>query len=101
MNVENYDNAAPELDLNTVLVRIKQGWLIPGHVADTQFWSLVGISSMHSGKVISALFDFLVQGKPRKEVCISYGVNSGHFSIGLNRLQHISHTVAEMVEYYR
>ncbi|TQO04743.1 UNVERIFIED_ORG: adhesin biosynthesis transcription regulatory protein [Citrobacter freundii] len=100
MNAENNDNVVSDLDSNTVLVRIKQGWLIPGHVADTQFWSLVGISSMHSDKIINALFDFLVKGKPRKEACISYGVNSGHFSIGLNRLQHISHAVAKMAEYY-
>ncbi|EEJ2306421.1 transcriptional regulator [Salmonella enterica subsp. enterica] len=83
-----------------ISARLKQGWLTPGHVSDTQFWLLLGISSMHSEKVINALFDFLVKGRARKEVCNEYSVNSGHFSIGLNRLQHISHTAAKMAEYY-
>jgi hypothetical protein len=100
MNAENYDNVESDLDSNIVLARIKQGWLISGHVRDAHFWLLVGISSMHSDRAINALFDFLVKGKPRKEACLEYGVNSGHFSIGLNRLQHISHAAAKMAEYY-
>ncbi|ECU3284685.1 transcriptional regulator [Salmonella enterica subsp. enterica serovar Javiana] len=100
MIVEKCSNTISHLTSSEISARIRQGWLIPGSVTDAHFWSLVGISSMHSDKIINALFDFLVKGKPRKEVCISYGVNSGHFSIGLNRLQHISHAAAKMAEYY-
>ena len=93
-------NSISNLTSSDISARLKQGWLIPGHVSDTQFWLLVGISSMHSEKIINALFDFLVKGRARKDACNEYSVNSGHFSIGLNRLQHISHTAAKMAEYY-
>lgn len=80
--------------------RARQGWLIPGNVPEEQYWLLIGISSMHSEKIIGALLDFLVRGVSRKESCGIHNVNSGHFSIGLNRLQHISHAAAKLSEYY-
>ena len=82
------------------LIRAKLGWLIPGEVPETQFWLLVGISSMHSKKMISALMDYLVNGISRKDACNLHKVNSGHFSIGLGRLQNISHSVSKLSEYY-
>lgn len=100
MQTEKNCDAFYHLTSGGISARMRQGWLVPGRVTDTQFWLLVGISSMHSDKIISALFDFLVKGRPRKEVCLEYNVNSGHFSIGLNRLQHISHAAAKMAEYY-
>lgn len=81
--------------------RARQGWLVPGFTSETQFWLLVGASSMHSNKVISALFDYLVRGVARKDACAGHGVNSGHFSIGLNRLQDLSHTAAKLSVYYQ
>jgi hypothetical protein len=80
--------------------RARQGWLISGYVSEEQFWLLVGASSMHSEKVIKALFDYLVNGTTRKSACAEHGVNSGHFSIGLNRLQHLSHTAAKLAAFY-
>ncbi|MCU6343476.1 adhesin biosynthesis transcription regulatory family protein [Escherichia coli] len=88
------------LSRNDLANRSRQGWLIPGYVSEEQFWLLVGASSMHSEKVINALFEYLVQGKTRKEACNKYKTNSGHFSIGLNRLQHFSHTGAKLAKYY-
>ncbi|MCU6345215.1 adhesin biosynthesis transcription regulatory family protein [Escherichia coli] len=81
--------------------RARQGWLISGYVSEEQFWLLVGASSMHSDKVIKALFDYLVNGAARKNACAEHGVNSGHFSIGLNRLQHFSHTAAKLAVFYQ
>lgn len=83
-----------------LMARARQGWLIPGFVSETQFWLLVGASSMHSEKIIRALFDYLVNGVARKSVCAAHSVNSGHFSIGLNRLQHLSHTAAKLAVFY-
>lgn len=100
MQEENYGEFALHLDSQDFTARLKQGWLISGYVRDAHFWLLVGISSMHSDRAINALFDFLVKGKSRKEACLEYGVNSGHFNIGLNRLQYISHAAAKMAEYY-
>lgn len=88
------------LSADELLIRSRQGWLIPGKVSEEQFWLLVGVSSMHSEKIIGALLDYLVKGKTRKESCNAHNVNSGHFSIGLNRLQHISHAVAKLAGYY-
>jgi hypothetical protein len=86
---------------NELMARARQGWLVPGFVSETQFWLLVGASSMHSEKVIKALFDYLVNGVSRKSACAAHCVNSGHFSIGLNRLQHLSHTAAKLAVFYQ
>lgn len=83
-----------------LIARCRQGWLISGGVTEEQFWLLLGVSSMHSNKVKNALFAYLVDGATRKEACATYGVNSGHFSIGLARLQYISHAAAKLAKFY-
>lgn len=100
MTTEKKERDLHRLSSDELMVRARQGWLIPGRVLEGQFWLLIGISSMHSEKIIGALLDYLVRGKTRKESCNTHNVNSGHFSIGLNRLQHISHAVAKLAEYY-
>lgn len=100
MATEKKEEDVNRLSSDELLIRARQGWLIPGNVREGQFWLLVGASSMHSEKIIGALLDYLVRGKTRKESCDAHNVNSGHFSIGLNRLQHISHTAAKLSEYY-
>ena len=55
---------------------------------------------MHSEKVIKALFDYLVNGISRKKSCCLHQVNSGHFSIGLSRLQYLSHAAAKLSQFY-
>lgn len=92
---------ASHINRDELVARARQGWLIPGLVSETQFWLLVGTSSMHSEKVIRALFDHLVDGVARRNACVKHCVNSGHFSIGLNRLQHISHTAAKLALFYQ
>lgn len=89
------------LNHQELLTRAHQGWLLSGYVSEAQFWLLVGISSMHSEKIIKALLEYLVLGIPRKDACEKYHVNSGHFSIGLSRLQHISHAAAKLAEHYK
>ncbi|MFU1806299.1 PapB/FocB family fimbrial expression transcriptional regulator, partial [Enterococcus faecium] len=49
-------------------------------MAHDQFEALIEISSIHSHKVIPALYDHLVKGIPRKEVCQQHGVNAGYLS---------------------
>lgn len=100
MIVERTSKHISYLTQQEVAVRAKQGWLISGIVPEPQFWLLVGVSSMHSDKIINALCDYLVRGTSRKEACNTHEVNSGHFSTSLNRLQHISHAVAKLAEYY-
>lgn len=92
---------ASHIKHDELVARARQGWLIPGLVPESQFWLLVGTSSMHSEKVIKALFDHLVNGATRRNVCVKHCVNSGHFSIGLNRLQHLSHTAAKLALFYQ
>lgn len=100
MIAERTNKHISHLTQQEIAVRAKQGWLIPGFVPEPQFWLLVGVSSMHSDKIINALCDYLVKGISRKEACNIHDVNSGHFSISLNRLQHISHAAAKLAEYY-
>lgn len=99
MNKNDKESVLPLSD-NELLIRARQGWLIPGKVSEEQFWLLVGVSAMHSEKIICALMDYLVRGYSRKDSCRTRHVNSGHFSIGLNRLQHISHAAAKLSEFY-
>lgn len=44
---------------------------------------LIGISSIHSDRVILAMKDYLVGGHSRKEVCEKYQMNNGYFSTTL------------------
>ncbi|EFN6235600.1 PapB/FocB family fimbrial expression transcriptional regulator [Escherichia sp. E4742] len=84
-----------------LIARTKQGWLVSGLIPEAQFWLLINASSIRSDKVVNALFDFLVNGLSRKESCARYNVNSGHFSIGLGRLQQLSHTAAKLSVFYQ
>lgn len=97
---ERNRNSCSRVDRETLMIRVKQGWLIPGLVSDTQFWLLVRASSMRSDKMVNALSDHLVSGLSRKDACLRHNVNSGHFSIGLNRLQELSHTAAKLAVFY-
>lgn len=92
---------SPRINRDELIERARQGWLVPGFIPEEQFWLLVGASSMRSDKVVNALLDYLVNGLSRKDACVRYDVNSGHFSIGLNRLQQLSHTAAKLSKFYQ
>ena len=53
---------------------ISRRMIAGGEVAHEQFEALIEISSIHSHKIIPALYDHLVKGVPRKEVCEKHGV---------------------------
>ena len=99
--VEKKHNFLLCVNQDDLMKRARQGWLVSGFISDEQFWLLVKASSIRSDKVVNALFDYLVNGISRKESCAKYDVNSGHFSIGLGRLQQLSHTAAELSRFYR
>ncbi|EOM1209602.1 PapB/FocB family fimbrial expression transcriptional regulator [Escherichia coli] len=65
-----------------------------------QFESLIEISSIHSYKVIPALYDHLVKGISRKEVCQQYGVNAGYLSICIKKLARVERIVSGLVRFY-
>lgn len=98
LNMKAIQNSQPSSC--DALIKTRLGYLVPGNVPEEQFWLLVGISSMHSEKMISALMDYLVNGLSRKDSCELNKVSSGHFSIGLSRLQNISYAVASLSVYY-
>ncbi|HAM3643302.1 TPA: transcriptional regulator [Escherichia coli] len=82
-------------------IRIKQGALVPGKLTEAQFYLLIEMSSIRSEKVIQALMEYLVKGKSRIDACDENGVGSSHFSISLDRLQHLSCFVARLSVYYQ
>ncbi|EMD9074607.1 transcriptional regulator PefB [Salmonella enterica] len=96
----NRKDADYYLGKEIMLARIRRGALIPAKVNEEHFWLLIGISSIHSEKIIQALRDYLVFGVSRKGVCERYEVNNGYFSTSLNRLSRISQAAAQMVVYY-
>ncbi|WP_419144982.1 PapB/FocB family fimbrial expression transcriptional regulator [Escherichia coli] len=55
-------------------------------MSEMHFFLLIGISSIHSDRVILAMKDYLVGGHSRKEVCEKYQMNNGYFSTTLGRL---------------
>lgn len=69
-------------------------------MAHEQFEALIEISSIHSHKVIPALYDHLVKGISRKEVCQQHGVNAGYLSICIKRLAHVERIVSSLVRFY-
>lgn len=69
-------------------------------MAHEQFEALIEISSIHSHKVIPALYDHLVKGIPRKEVCQQHGVNAGYLSICIKRLARVERIVSALVKFY-
>lgn len=96
----NTEDKTHSMGNEIMLARIRRGALIPEQVNEDHFWLLIGVSSIHSEKIIQALRDHLVLGVSRKDVCERYDVNNGYFSTSLNRLQRISHAAAQMVNYY-
>ncbi len=65
-----------------------------------QFDVLIEISSIHSKKIIPALYDHLVNGVSRKEVCQQHGVNAGYLSVCIRRLSRIEKLVMELARFY-
>lgn len=61
---------------------------------------LIGISSIHSDRVILAMKDYLVGGHSRKEVCEKYQMNNGYFSTTLGRLIRLNALAARLAPYY-
>lgn len=64
------------------------------------FFLLIGISSIHSDRVILAMKDYLVGGHSRKEVCEKYQMNNGYFSTTLGRLIRLNALAARLAPYY-
>ena len=99
--VEKEQGFLLRVNSDDLMKRARQGWLVAGFISEEQFWLLINASSMRSDKVVNALFDYLVNGISRKESCAKFNVNSGHFSIGLGRLQQLSHTAAKLSRFYQ
>ncbi|ENT6522346.1 PapB/FocB family fimbrial expression transcriptional regulator [Escherichia coli] len=99
--VEKKNDFSQRISRDDLMKRTRQGWLIPGFISEAQFWLLVNASSMRSDKMVNALFEHLVKGVSRKESCTKHNVNSGHFSIGLGRLQQLSHIAAKLSYFYQ
>ncbi|WNU18213.1 adhesin biosynthesis transcription regulatory family protein [Escherichia coli] len=72
---------------NAFLLNIRESVLLPGSMSEMHFFLLIGISSIHSDRVILAMKDYLVGGHSRKEVCEKYQMNNGYFSTTLGRLR--------------
>lgn len=75
--------------------------LHPGKVPERYFMILTDISSIRSGKVISALHDHLVRGKPRTHVCNEHNVCQGYLSIKIKELNLLNHKIDELIEEIR
>ncbi|MEE6304592.1 PapB/FocB family fimbrial expression transcriptional regulator [Escherichia coli] len=60
---------------NAFLLNIRESVLLPGSMSEMHFFLLIGISSIHSDRVILAMKDYLVGGHSRKEVCEKYQMN--------------------------
>lgn len=84
-----------------LLVRMKQGCLVPGKITEDQFCLLVEMSSIRSERMVQALQEYLVQGKSRIAICESYRLGSSHFSISLDRLQRLSYLASQLSFYYQ
>ncbi|HAX5087635.1 TPA: transcriptional regulator [Escherichia coli] len=73
----------------------------PGSMSVGHFRCLIEISSINSQKVISALEDFFVHGKSRKEACERNNVAQGYFSISMSKFLKINNIVAQVARFYR
>ena len=62
------------------LLKLRESALSSGSMSEEQFFLLIGISSIHSDRVILAMKDYLVSGRSRKDVCEKYQMNNGYFS---------------------
>ncbi|ENR1882774.1 transcriptional regulator [Escherichia coli] len=74
--------------------------IIPGAVSEEQFWLLIELSSIHSNKIIMALFEHLVRGSSRKDICDAHNVNNGYLSTSLKRLYRVNELVRSLSVYY-
>ncbi|HAY0237691.1 TPA: adhesin biosynthesis transcription regulatory family protein [Escherichia coli] len=73
----------------------------PGSMSIEHFRCLIEISSINSQKVISAMEDFFVHGKSRKEACERNNVAQGYFSISMRKFLKINSAVARVSKFYR
>ncbi len=85
---------------NAFLLNIRESVLLPGSMSEMHFFLLIGISSIHSDRVILAMKDYLVGGHSRKEVCEKYQMNNGYFSTTLGRLIRLNALAARLAPYY-
>ncbi|EPC5194023.1 PapB/FocB family fimbrial expression transcriptional regulator [Edwardsiella piscicida] len=79
----------------------KQNRLCSGELSENQFWLLVEISLISSEKIIDAMWEYLILGRTRKEICERIGVSNGYLSTSLRRLSHIHHIVSCLACYYK
>ncbi|EGF7427679.1 MAG: transcriptional regulator [Escherichia coli] len=75
-------------------------YLCPGKVVPEHFDQLMLLSKIRGKKINSALRDFLVNGKNRKEIFCIYGISPGYFSHKLNHLRHCSRMIVDLLPYY-
>ncbi|EPO9567871.1 adhesin biosynthesis transcription regulatory family protein [Escherichia coli] len=85
---------------NVFLLNIRESVLLPGSMSEMHFFLLIGISSIHSDRVILAMKDYLVGGHSRKDVCEKYQMNNGYFSTTLGRLIRLNALAARLAPYY-
>ncbi|HFS3216207.1 TPA: PapB/FocB family fimbrial expression transcriptional regulator, partial [Escherichia coli] len=88
------------IDKNYVFFNTHKNALIPGRVEDEHFWLLIGISTIHSKKVVMSMQDYLVHGIPRKNVCEKYKLSHSYFDNSLARLHRISCLITGLIKYY-
>ncbi|MCU9618806.1 adhesin biosynthesis transcription regulatory family protein [Escherichia coli] len=85
---------------NVFLLKLRESALSSGSMSEEQFFLLIGISSIHSDRVILAMKDYLVSGHSRKDVCEKYQMNNGYFSTTLGRLIRLNALAARLAPYY-
>ncbi|WP_306674403.1 PapB/FocB family fimbrial expression transcriptional regulator [Escherichia coli] len=96
MTICKSDTLHPEIYAN----QIRNKMLLAGSLTEEWFYLLIEISPINSIKVIKALYDHLVVGESRKDVCKRHGVNAGYFSICMGRLFHINQIAGQLASYY-
>ncbi len=79
---------------------MKGQYTSPGSMQSEQFDLLIGISGIHSKKVVNALKDYYVAGFSRKYACEKNGVSQSYFSISKSKFVALSNSVAMVSHYY-
>ncbi|KAE9728703.1 PapB/FocB family fimbrial expression transcriptional regulator [Escherichia coli] len=74
--------------------------LLPGQMLEQHFELLIGISPIHSEKVIDALMDHLVLGYTKRECCERNDVCQSYFSGALKRIHVLNLTVCKLIPFY-
>ena len=85
---------------NVFMLELCRNALLPGSLADEQYFLLIRLSSIRCEKVVLAMRDYLVDGHSRKQICERYNMNNGYFSTTLNRIARINALVAHLAPYY-